>query len=332
MDFAAADCDPLCARFEALEGAARRDEADFGRWLSHMNAMRELAGGRSALRLRFASSWLRTGLDAAAVRHGAVENDRAAFLWSLDAAHAGRPHAAVLLGHCYRDGRGARRSMRRARRWYRRAARGGSIEAAFWLTATENHLSRWLLYRGPALEWIGLTLLIVHLLLTPWVFSLGAVAAYLGLALGGQLLVRWLMGRALPESPIVDASAGTELVDALVTRPWRTVFVAGEDGLVLVPFLALGTAFGVGVLPVALAAGALFGALHFPNFSWRGCVAKGLTYAVAVAVVVPWGGVAALALGHVLLDGFIVALAWTERARLRRAMAHGPSSPGSCGA
>lgn len=322
-DARANDSELLEARFEALEGAARRDEADFGRWLSHMNAMRALADGRSSLRLRFASSWLRTGLDASAVRHGAIENDRSAYLWSLDAAHAGRPHGAVLLGHCYRDGRGARRSMRRARRWYRRGARSGSVEAAFWLTATENHVSKWLLYRGPALEWVGLGLLAVHLLVAPWMFSAAAVVAYLVVALGGQLLVRWLMGRAVPEPVVADASVGTELVDDLVERPWKTLGVAGEDGLVLVPILAAASLIGVGIGPVAVGAGVLFGLLHYPNFSWRGCVAKGLTYAAAVAIVVPWGGLAALALGHVLLDGVIVAMAWAERARLRRALQRG---------
>ncbi len=288
-----------------------------------MNAMRSLAETCRGLRLRFASSWLRTGLDAASVRHGAVQNDRSAYLWSVDAAHAGRTHGAVLLGHCYRDGRGARRSMRRARSWYRRAARGGSVEAAFWLTATDTHVSKWLLYRGPALEWVGLGLLVLHVLRTPWVFAAGAVVAYLVLALGGQLLVRWLVGRAAPDSGLVDASAGTALVEDLVRRPWRTLFVAGEEGLVLVPFVALGAAFGSGIVPIALGAGALFGLLHFPNFSWRGCVAKGMSYALAVAVVVPWGGVLAMALGHVLLDGFIVALSWSERSRLRRQLGSG---------
>ncbi|MCR9161033.1 MAG: hypothetical protein ACE37F_11400 [Nannocystaceae bacterium] len=313
----------LEARFEALEGAARRDEADFGRWLSHMNALRTLAHDRASLRLRFASSWLRTGLDAAAVRHGAIENDRSAYLWSLDAAHAGRPHGAVLVGHCYRDGRGARRSLRRARRWYRRGARSGSVEAAFWLTATENHLSKWLLYRGPALEWVGLGFLAVHLLVAPWSFSFAAVMVYVVVALGGQLLVRWMMGRAMPEPQVADASTGRELVDELVDRPWKTLAVAGEDGLVLVPLLAVAGLLGVGFGPVAMAAGLLFGLLHYPNFSWRACLAKGLTYAAAVGLVVPWGGLAALAVGHILLDGMIVAMAWTERARLRRSLQRG---------
>ncbi len=99
--------------------------------------------------------------------------------------------------------------------------------------------------------------------------------------------------------------------------------VAGEDGLVLVPMLALASLLGVGGVSVAVGAGALFGLLHYPNFSWRGCVGKGLAYAAAVAVVVPWGGLAALALGHVLLDGLIVALAWSERSRLRRQLQGG---------
>lgn len=197
------------------------------------------------------------------------------------------------------------------------------MEAAFWLTATENHVSKWLLYRGPALEWVGLALLALHLSFTPWSFSAAAVVAYLVVALGGQLLVRWLVGRAMPEHVVADASVGTELVDDLVERPWKTLGVAGEDGLVLVPTLAIAAILGVGIAPASVGAGVLFGLLHYPNFSWRGCVAKGLTYAAAVAIVVPWGGLAALALGHVLLDGIIVALAWAERARLRRLLQRG---------
>ncbi len=197
------------------------------------------------------------------------------------------------------------------------------MEAAFWLTATESHVSKWLLYRGPALEWVGLVLLAVHLLVAPWTFSAAAVVAYLVVALGGQILVRWLMGRAMPDLVVTDASVGTELVDDLVERPWKTLGVAGEDGLVLVPISAAAALIGAGIGPVAIGAGILFGLLHYPNFSWRGCVAKGLTYAAAVAIVVPWGGLAAIALGHVLLDGVIVAMAWAERARLRRALQRG---------
>lgn len=197
------------------------------------------------------------------------------------------------------------------------------MEAAFWLTATESKVSRWLLYRGPGLEWVGLGLLALHLMLAPWRFAAGAVVAYLVVALGGQLLVRWLMERALPASTAADASAGTEVVADLVSRPWKTLGVAGEDGLVLVPILALGSLLGLGGTSVAVAAGLLFGLLHHPNFSWRACLAKGVAYGAAVAVVVPWGGLAALALGHVLLDGFIVALAWSERSRLRRQLQSG---------
>ncbi len=197
------------------------------------------------------------------------------------------------------------------------------MEAAFWSTATESQVSRWLLYRGSGLQWAGLGLLALHLLLSPWRFAAGAVVAYLVVALGGQLLVRWLMERALPASTASDASAGTEAVEDLVSRPWKTLGVAGEDGLVLVPILALGSVLGVGTLGVAVGAGVLFGLLHHPNFSWRACLAKGLAYAAAVALVVPWGGLAALALGHVLLDGFIVALAWSDRSRPRRQLQGG---------
>lgn len=197
------------------------------------------------------------------------------------------------------------------------------MEAAFWLTATESPMSRWLLYRGRGLEWAGLGLLALHLLLSPWKFAAGAVVAYLVVALGGQLLVRWLMERALPASTTADASAGTEAVQDLLSRPWKTLGVAGEDGLVLVPMLVLASLLGVGGASVAVGGGVLFGLLHYPNFSWRGCLGKGLAYAVAVAVVVPWGGLAALALGHVLLDGLIVALAWSERSRLRRQLQGG---------
>ncbi|MEM6293786.1 MAG: hypothetical protein AAGA54_21100 [Myxococcota bacterium] len=316
MARAADETDPT-ARFDRLEVAAGRDAADFERWVDVMTQMRVLAADREPLRLRFAASWLRAETGAAFGRDDAVDNDRAAYLWSLGAAHAQRPHAAVLLGHCYREGRGAPRSLRRARRWYRHAAAAGSIEAAFWLRQTQSRMPRWLLYRGPALEWVGLALLLAYFAAMPWVFHPAALLVYVLIAFAGQLVLRWAFERVTPRSEQEDVSTGTELVDGLVARPWQTLAVAGEDGLVLVPLLALGHLFG-STLWVAPVAGLLFGLLHFPNFSWRGCLAKGVTYAVATALIVPWGGVAAMALGHVLLDGFIVAVAWLDRSRVRR--------------
>ena len=57
--------------------------------------------------------------------------------------------------------------------------------------------------------------------------------------------------------------------------------MAGEDGLVLVPLLLVSGALGLpGV--VSPLAGLMFGLLHFPNFSWRKCAAKGITYGAAV--------------------------------------------------
>ena len=316
MARAADETDPS-ARFDRLEVAAGRHAADLERWLDAMTQMRVLAAEREPLRLRFAASWLRAGAGAAVERGDAVENDRAAYLWSLGAAHAERPHAAVLLGHCYREGRGAPRSLRRARRWYRHAAAAGSIEAAFWLRETQSRLPRWLLYRGPALEWVGLAMLLAYLAFMPWVFHPVALLVYVLIAFVGQLLLRWAFERVTPRAEHEDVSTGTELVDSLVARPWQTLAVAGEDGLVLVPLLTMGHLLGSS-LWVAPVAGLLFGLLHFPNFSWRGCVAKGLTYALAVALIVPWGGVAAIAIGHVLLDGFIVTVAWLDRSRARR--------------
>jgi hypothetical protein len=307
----------LEARFARLEARLSAPDLPLFEWLSAMNELRELASCGdvpASIRIRFAQRWLESGVDARTIRRGALDNDRAAYLWSVSAAHRGDLAGQVLLGHCYRHGRGAPRSRQRSRFWYRRAAASGSSEAKFWLRYTQLPRDGWLLYRGTALGWVGLGLLALWFLGHPPIVLPIAVVSYIALVLGGQLALGWVMARIAPEDRDSDAASGATAVDGLLRRPWELLSVAGEDGLVLVPLLWLGEWLGLpGV--IAPLAGLLFGVLHYPNFSWRKCAAKGITYGAAVALILPWGGLASMVLGHVLLDAGIVALRF---AMLRR--------------
>ena len=270
-------------------------------------------------RLRFAQSWLKARRETPLPPEAVTANDRVAYLWSLHGAHEEFASAQLLVGHCYREGRGVGRHIGRAQRWYRAAAEQGSTEAAYWLKQTGADASAWLLRGGGPLRlWLGWALLLSYLVWSPWRFAPGAVAVYLFIACIGQLLVRRLLNpNRVRTAPSADAQVGDQLVEGLARRPWRTLQVAGEDGLVLVPLLVLGAVTGT-ALWVAPVAGLLFGLLHRPLFSWRGCVGKGVSYALATAVVLPWGGVAAMALGHVLLDGLLVGLRIVTDAHSRR--------------
>lgn len=312
----------LEARFIRLEARLSAHDLPVRDWLAIMNELRELAAHDEApawARIRFARRWLACGVDARRIRRGALDNDRAAYLWSVSAAHRGHAEGQVLLGHCYRHGRGAPRSRQRSRFWYRRAAASGSPEAKFWLRYTQLPRDGWLLYRGTALGWIGLGLLAIWFVAHPFVVTPLAVALYVAIVLGGQLLLGWAMQRVTPDDS--DTGSGATAVDGLLRRPWELLSVAGEDGLVLVPLLWLSEALGLpGV--IAPLAGLLFGVLHWPHFSWRKCAAKGITYGTAVALVLPWGGLASMVVGHVLLDAGIAALrfAMLRRAAVRRAV------------
>jgi hypothetical protein len=292
-----------------LEARLSAPDLPLFEWLAVMNELRELASRDdvpASIRIRFAQRWLESGVDASRIQRGALDNDRAAYLWAVSAAHRGDLAGQVLLGHCYRHGRGAPRSRQRSRFWYRRAAASGSQEAKFWLRYTQLPRDGWLLYRGTALGWIGLGLLALWFIGHPPVVLPIAVVAYVALVLGGQLALGWLMARIAPEGHD-DGGAATSAVDGLLRRPWELLSVAGEDGLVLVPLLWATEWLGVpGV--IAPVAGVLFGALHHPNFSWRKCAAKGITYGAAVALILPWGGLASMVIGHVLLDAGIVVL------------------------
>ena len=309
----------LEARFARLEARLSAHELPLFEWLATMNELRELASRDEAppsAKIRFARRWLACGVDARRIRRGALDNDRAAYLWSVSAAHRGQLEGQVLLGHCYRHGRGAPRSRQRSRFWYRRAAASGSSEAKFWLRYTQLPRDGWLLYRGTALGWIGLGLLVVWFAAHPAVVLPLAVALYVAIVLGGQLLLGWAMQRVAPDDS--DNGSGASAVDGLLRRPWELLSVAGEDGLVLVPLLWLSAALGLpGV--IAPVAGVLFGVLHYPHFSWRKCAAKGITYGLAVALVLPWGGLASMVVGHVLLDAGIAVLRLVMLRRAARA-------------
>jgi hypothetical protein len=298
------ELDEQLARLEARLSAPDLPLFD---WLAAMNDLRELAARddvSGSIRIRFARRWLESGVDTRRLRRGGLDNDRAAYLWAVSAAHRGHSEGQLLLGHCYRHGRGAPRSRQRSRFWYRRAAASGSSEARFWLRYTQLPTDGWLLYRGTALGWIGLGLLAIWFVSHPPAVLPIAVACYVAIMLGGQLLIGWSMTRIAPGDP--EPSSGTTAVDSLMRRPWELLAVAGEDGLVLVPLLWLAEWIGFPV--VAPVAGMLFGVLHYPNFSWRKSAAKGITYALAVALILPWGGLGSMVAGHVVLDAAIVLL------------------------
>lgn len=270
------------------------------------------------MRLRFAELWHEASAKARAMSQTRAENDRCSYLWSVEAAHRGLPLGQLLVAHCYRRGTGAPRDESRARNWYRNAAQAGSSPAHFWLRATTPESARpWhrlLLYRGRWLTWIGLGLLALHLCLVDWSWSWGALLSYFAVMAGGQLGILWLLrlrrGSADPMAP--DQWAVSQTVAGMARRPWTVLEVAGEDGLVIVPLAALCAVIGWPLL-VAPLAGAVFGALHYPSFSGRSCLTKGILYAIAVAIILPWGGLPTLVAAHVLFDGLLLLLFMTSK-------------------
>src|SRR5687767_6393973 len=119
----------LDEQLAGLEARLSAPDLPLFEWLAVMNELRVLASRDDvppSLRIRFARRWLESGVDTRQIRRGALDNDRAAYLWSVSAAHRGQREGQVLLGHCYRHGRGAPRSRQRSRFWYRRAAASGS--------------------------------------------------------------------------------------------------------------------------------------------------------------------------------------------------------------
>lgn len=135
------------------------------------------------------------------------------------------------------------------------------------------------------------------------VVSIGAAALSLFLI---EPAVRFLfglfVGRGGAEAPEEDIRRDPRL--ALFAHPplLDVLLIPGEDGLFLVPLLA------VGVGPVSAVAAVLpFAALHHPLFKPRECISKALSFYVCCLLVLPHGLLTMIA-GHILLDvvGFIL--------------------------
>lgn len=308
------------SRFQSIDAELARAEPPEG-WLALLSRLRAVAaepGAPAWMRLRFAERWHEASPEARKLSDARAENDRCSYLWSVEAAHRGYPLGQLLVAHCYRRGAGAPRDQGRARGWYRNAAKAGSSPAHFWLRATTPESARpWhrlLLYRGRWLTWIGLGLLLLHLCVVGWTWSWGALLSYFAVMAGGQLGILWLLrrGKADADAIVPDQWAVSQTVADMARRPWTVLEVAGEDGLVIVPLAAIAAVLGWPLL-VAPVAGFVFGALHYPSFSARSCLTKGLLYAIAVAIILPWGGLPTLVAAHVLFDGLLLLLFMTSK-------------------
>ncbi len=125
--------------FDELEEKLSTAALEPAQWLDAMVALRRLAEANAdpsvapqSPRRRFAQRWINQALGAHVQGPDAVENDRKAYLWTLPAAHRGDAGAQLLLGHCYRRGRGVAKDREQALSWYRQAAVGGLEEARVW--------------------------------------------------------------------------------------------------------------------------------------------------------------------------------------------------------
>lgn len=299
------------ALFIRLESSLDEDSHDYADWATHLAELRQLAERADApprLRLRFARRWLGHRSDPR--QRGVTDNDRASYQWALAAARRGDPLGQLLVGHCYREGRCVRSSRRLSTTWYRRAASGGSSEAEFWLRYAKPPGLRWLTYRGPWLTLAGFALLALHAAVDgpPHVAGLGVVL-FVALQVIVQLGVGGAIRRLVPGAGDEDGWSSTRIVEYLRRRPWRLVFAAAEDGLVLVPILWL----GVNPWTAALA-GIVFALLHYPMFGWRNCVTKGIDYFVIALLFVPVFGVWTVAVGHIVFDGLVVLASARSRA------------------
>jgi hypothetical protein len=292
-------------------------------------------------RLHLARRWLDLspgrGCDAPS-----TVNDRNAFAWSAAAAVRGDPEAQVLLGRCFAAGRGIAKNLDQAHKWFQRAAASGSSEALYRLRTLRIERRPWLRYRHSVIAWVGLAILGAHAMTRGVRIDPRGVLAYLGLSvLGLCLVLAWAALRrstsrvAAPprRTDPLGADAADHVPDSdyvfdrqvenWMRRPWRILWVATEDGAFLAPLVWLG------VTPwTAALAGVAFGMAHYPSFSARACVLKGLEHAAIALLLLPWAGVWSIVVGHVLWDTALLGLgAWSRGRRPSAAC----TSPGQAG-
>lgn len=69
-------------------------------------------------------------------RHGRIKNYAKAFPTLIRVAREGDTYAQNVLGYCFDEGCGVRQNVAEAMRWYRLAAKGGSVERSGILLCT----------------------------------------------------------------------------------------------------------------------------------------------------------------------------------------------------
>lgn len=324
--YRSAGTEDLTALFEHLEAELPHLVRSFFEEIGTFNELRAIAErpeADPALRLRFARHWLERPYDARRYDYGAVGNDRSAHAWAQEAHLRGDPEGRVLLGRCLAYGRGVDRNRRVAARLLRRAADQGSDEAQMLLRILWVERFPSLRHRYTVFLCVGMGMLVLHLLTQPFVFNAWGVLAYVGLLLGSMMAMAQLwswLGRWWPAlAPDEDETLATAededqakprlryVVDKMMRQfqlhPWRIAKVTTEDGFSLAPLAWLG------VSPLTAAgAGLLFGFAHYPQYRLALCLQLAITQAAVALLILPWAGLWAVTLGHVLYD--VIVLAW----------------------
>jgi hypothetical protein len=98
-----------------------------------------------------------------------------------------------------------------------------------------------------------------------------------------------------------EPKASNDRIDRMITeKPWRLLLIPAEDGLFLLPLLYI----GITSLSAAVAA-TLFAAMHYPLFSWKYCVPKGIAYFFVAMLILP-AGIWSVVVAHLLVDTFAI--------------------------
>lgn len=305
------DAGDLEALFERLEVELPDNQENFHGHIAVLNEMRAIAERPEvdpALRLRFARHWLPSGFSAWRYDYGAIANDRCAHAWAAEAAARGDLEGQVLLGRCLAYGKGTDVDRRAAAECLRQASTRGSDEAEQLLRMLGVERYPWLRHRYAVFTWLGLGMLVLHLLTQPFHFDPWGVVAYFGVWLGlgyaTRLLVRSVSGSsgASAEARASGFSyAFGRDVEEFARRPWRILRVATEDGLVLAPLTWLG------INPLtAMMTTLVFGLAHYPKYSLRICLYLALGYTAMALLVLPWAGLWSVVVGHVLWDVWLL--------------------------
>jgi len=313
----------LGALFDRLEADLPQHEATFLDLIAILNEMRALAKrpeANPALRLRFARLWLERPFNARRYDYGAVANDRSAHAWAQEAAQRGELEGQVLLGRCLAHARGTPRDRASAATCLRRAEARGSDEAAQLLRTLGVERFPWLRHRYLVFMLFGFAMLLLHLLTQPFRFDPLGVLAFIGLSLAmdlGAFQLRTLVTKLRPASPEEEATGFSHAyerdVERFARKPWRILSVVSEDGMVLAPLAWLG------INPfTAIAMGLVFGLAHYPKYSRAICLNLALQYAVIAVLVLPWAGLWAVAMGHVLWDVGVLYMGVRQRQNASR--------------